>query len=99
MKRILVASSFCMALVFGLAAAGFSADAATLYKRCVSCHGPDGAKPPHVLKGQKAPDLLNKMKGYAAGTFGGSQKALMTNLMKPLSPEDMQALANYMAKF
>lgn len=98
MKRILIVSSFCMALVFGLAAASFSADDATLYKRCVGCHGADGAKPPHVLKGQNSADLMTKMKGYADGTYGGSQKTLMTNLMKPLSPEDMQALADYIAK-
>ena len=97
MKRIITLFSFCALLVFGVAASGFSADGATLFKRCVSCHGADGSKPP-MVKGQTAAVLLEKMKGYAAGTFGGDRKAVMTNVVKGLSTEELQALADYMAK-
>ena len=98
MRYALTMISCCALLVLGFAVSGFSADGAALFKRCVGCHGADAAKEPHVLKGQKAPDLLTKMKGYADGTYGGAQKGVMQNMLKPLSPEDMQALADYIEK-
>lgn len=98
MKRIVLITTVCLVALFGLSATVFSADGAALFKRCVSCHGADGSKAPHVVKGQTSAALLEKMKGYASGTFGGPQKALMTNMVKSLSPEELQALADYMAK-
>ncbi len=99
MKRFLCICSVTLFIISGFAATVFSADAAALYQRCIGCHGADGAKPPHVLKGQKADVLLTKMKGYADGSFGGAQKAMMTNMVKNISPEDMKALADHIAKF
>lgn len=98
MKRTLISLSLCMAAVFSLGAMGSSVDGAALFKRCASCHGADGSKPPRVLKGQKPADILEKLKGYAAGTFGGQQKTVMQNMVKGLSPEDMQALVEYIGK-
>ncbi len=99
MQRIFRAAAVSFFLLFAFAAVCFSADAAALYQRCVGCHGADGSKPPHVVKGQSADALLAKMKGYADGTYGGAQKGLMANLVKNLSPEDMKVLAGHMAKF
>lgn len=98
MKRIILIATVCLAALFGFSATVFSADGAALFKRCVSCHGADGSKPPHVVRGQTSAVLLEKMKGYVAGTFGGPQKTVMANMVKSLSPEELQALADYMAK-
>ncbi len=98
MKRILCICSVSLLLLCGLAVSGFSAEASALYQRCIGCHGADGAKPPHVLKGQKADALLTKMKGYADGSYGGPQKALMGNMVKNISPDDLKTLADYISK-
>ena len=99
MKRATMLLCVCVALVFGLSATVYSADGAALYKRCASCHGADGAKPPHVLRGQTSADLLSKMKGYIEGTFGGQQKAVMSSMLKGFSPEELQTLADHIAGF
>ncbi len=98
MKPLFVVLSLCSALVFASASSGLSADGAVLYKRCSPCHGADGAKAPHPVKGQKSDALLKKMKGYLDGSYGGAQKNMMANTLKTLTPEDLQALADYMAK-
>ena len=99
MKRLLCLLSCSALLLFGFAVSGFSADGAALYQRCISCHAADGTKPPHVLKGQTSAELLTKMQGYASGTYGGQQKALMQKLVQNISPEDMKALADHIATF
>ena len=42
---------------------------------------------------------MEKMNGYVAETYGGDKKKVMTNLLKPLSQDDMKALADHIAKF
>lgn len=101
MKRILVVMSICAALAFGISAA-VAADGAALYKSCVGCHGADGSKVAmgvgQAVKGQKADELFKKLKGYADGSYGGAKKAVMTNLVKRYSDEEMKAMADYMSK-
>lgn len=99
MKRIaaivLLSGLFCT----GLAVSGYTADGGALFARCARCHGDRGDKPPHILKGQDASVLLEKLNGYAAGTFGGEKKNVMQNMVKGLSEEDRQALASHIARF
>ena len=39
--------------------------------------------------------MQKMLEGYAAGTFGGSKKAVMENIAKKHSAEDYKALADY----
>ena len=85
----------------GLAAEG--GDGAALYAKCVGCHGADGTKAAagtgKPLKGMKAPDIEKALQGYKDGTYGGEKKGMMTRFVSDLSPADMKALAEYIAKF
>lgn len=102
MKRVLLLSSLCAALSFGLAVSGVAADGAALYKSCIGCHGADGSKAAmgsaKPVKGQGAEELYKKMKGYADGSYGGERKVMMTNAVKKYSDEELKALADYMSK-
>lgn len=75
--------------------AGHSADGAALFARCTGCHGVDGTKPPNVLKGQSAAQVLGKMNGFLDGTYGGERKEVMIGKLKALTPEERQSLAEY----
>ena len=99
MRRMAVAG-FVLALSLAVAAAAL-AGGEEVYTRCAGCHGADGAKramgvaPP--LAGQSSLELLEKLEGYADGVYGGSKKAIMTNTLKRLSPEQLREVADYIA--
>ncbi len=103
MKRILVALSITGALLLGTSLYAFSEDGASLYKACQGCHGAQGERPAMgvslPLKGQSAEDLTKKMHGYKDGTYGESKKAIMVNLLKRFSDEQIVMLADHIAKF
>lgn len=87
-------------LMFAGSMALAASDGPTIYKSCAACHGADGSKSAggtHPLMGQSAADVVKKLEGYAAGTYGGAQKALMANIAKKHSAEDMKAVADYIA--
>ncbi len=76
----------------------YAADGAALYKACAGCHGADGSKKTAEsapLKGQSAEEILKKLNGYADGSYGGKQKAMMTNIAKKHSADDLKTLADY----
>ena len=98
MKRALYSISISFVLLCTFAAVAFSADGSAVFQRCANCHGSDGAKPPYALKGQKADAVLAKLKRYADGSFGGSRKDTMKGVAQRLSPEEMQAVADYIGK-
>lgn len=100
-------SAVALLAVFGTAFAAEDAkgaeDAAVLYKtRCQSCHGPDGGQPPipgiNPIKGQSSENLLNMLKGFQKGTFGGPQKQVMEGITHQLTDDQMQSLADYISK-
>ncbi len=104
MKRLFVALSLSVALLFASGVCAFAAeDGASLYKACQGCHGAEGEKLPmgvgHPIKGQSAEDLDKKMHGYKDGSYGDSKKAIMTNIVKRLTDEQIKALADHMAAF
>ena len=100
MKKMLTMFSM---LVFVLTVStAFAVDGAAIYKSCAGCHGTDGSKPTSgslALKGQTADAIAKKLMGYADGSFGGAQKAMMQRLAKKLSPEEIQAVAAHIATF
>ena len=94
----------CLAIlsltVFAFAASmALAADGAEMFKAsCAGCHGADGGKSAGgttPLKGQKADAVLKMLQGYADGSFGGKQKAVMENIVKKHSAEDLKTLADY----
>ena len=99
MKKLFAGAAFagliCMNIAFGVAAA---ADGKTLYaESCAGCHGPDAAgRTAPALKGQAAADLMTKLEGYKAGTFGGAKKNIMQGVVKNRTVEDLKAIADYL---
>lgn len=92
---------------FILGGALFAADGATIFKKCVACHGPDaskvapGSKGGVTINGAEKALLVEQLKGYAAGTAdNGGAKQIMYNNMKmwKLTDEDIDAVADYISK-
>ncbi|WP_430735444.1 c-type cytochrome [Halodesulfovibrio aestuarii] len=101
-------AAVCFA-IFSLLLAGVSLGMAEdtggkkIYATCVGCHGVNGenmalgvSKP---LKGQTADQVLEKLNGYAAGTFGGNKKGVMMSIAKRLKEEDRVKVAEYISTF
>ncbi|WP_456451955.1 c-type cytochrome [Hydrogenimonas sp.] len=77
-------------------------DAATLYTKCAGCHGMKGEKhalgQSNIIGGQSKAELVEKIEGYKKGTYGGAMKGLMAGQVKNLTPEEIDALADYISK-
>lgn len=100
MKHFLFVAPLTVMLVAAGAFSAISADGAALYKACANCHGADGTqKADHVLKGQTSQQIVIKLKGYAAGTYGGDRKDVMRNKVRDLSDADMKSLGDHIATF
>lgn len=84
-------------------AAGPAVDGQALYARCQGCHGADGTKAPmhegKPLKGMSAAEVSKDLHGYKNKTFGGAKKAIMEGTAARLSDAEIEALAQYIAKF
>lgn len=74
-------------------------DAYTLYKRsCIACHGETGEGVgdfPSLAK-LSVKDVESRLRAYRAGETVGPKSALMAPLAKPLSDEQIAALAVYL---
>ncbi len=92
MKKLLVAT--CISAVSLLAA-----DGAALYKKCTSCHGVKAEKKAlnksQVIQGWDSAKVVDALKGYKAGTYGGAMKGIMKGQVSKLSDADMKALGDY----
>jgi len=77
-------------------------DSSILFARCAGCHGLDGKKrvfgKSGRISGQSKFELVRKIKGYQDGTYGGSLKGLMAKQVSTLTPEQIDALAEYISK-
>ena len=64
---------------------------------CAGCHGQHFEKvamgKSKVVKDMSEADIVIALKGYKAGTYGGSMKGVMAGQVKSLSDEDMAAMA------
>ncbi|MDE5816019.1 MAG: c-type cytochrome [Helicobacter sp.] len=96
-------------LLLGVLATGalFAQDGATIFKKCVACHGPNaekiapGSKGDVTINGTDKAILIEQLKGYAAGTAdNGGSKQIMYNNMKmwKLTDADIEAVADYISK-
>jgi cytochrome c553 len=77
-------------------------DGATLYKKCLACHGIKAEKKAlnksQIIADWDAQKITDAIKGYQRGTYGGSMKGLMTGQVKDLNNEDIAVLAAYISK-
>jgi len=77
-----------------------AADGASLYKKCVSCHGASGEKKALnkslVIKGWEAKKTIASLKGYKAGTYGGAMKGLMKGQVASLNDAQIESIAKFL---
>jgi cytochrome c553 len=71
----------------------------SLYARCVGCHGAtgEGGVGPK-LKGQSKLELMTKLKGYRDGKQYGPMTSMMAPNVSGFSDEDIEKVADYIAK-
>ena len=86
-----------------LAVLGLSSVAmADAYKKCAGCHGADGSKvalgKSKVIANMTKQEIVDSLKGYQAGTYGGPMKGLMVGQVKGLSAADIDAIAAKVGK-
>jgi cytochrome c553 len=71
------------------------------YVQCASCHGADGRSTvvPEYPKigGQSAVYVANALKAYRGGRRQGTYAAIMAEVAKPLTDDDIANLAAYVA--
>lgn len=99
MKKI-AALFLVLALLAFVGAVEAATDGAAIFKeRCSTCHGVNADTPrgnaTGGIRAYEAAVVLQKLDGYAAGTYGGSQKATMQKMASGLSAEERKAVADY----
>jgi len=98
MNKIVVTSIGLM-LSIGPALAGDYEVGKEKAAACAACHGPDGNKPitPEIprLAGQYYDYLVHSMRAYRSGA---RQNPMMSPMAKPLTDEEIKAVAWYFSK-
>ncbi|CAE09826.1 c-type cytochrome [Wolinella succinogenes] len=84
------------------AASLMAADGATLYKKCVACHGVKAEKPAlgksEVIAGWDKAKLVEELKAYKAGTLNrNGMGAMMKGQMASFSDADIEAVSEYIS--
>ena len=90
-------------VIIFLAILGLSSVAmADAYKKCAGCHGATGEKvalgKSKVISNMTKQEIVDSLKGYQAGTYGGPMKGLMKGQVKSLSDADIDAIAAKIGK-
>ena len=84
-----------------------AADGATLYKKCIACHGVNGervapgSKGDVKIGGMDKAELITQLKGYAAGTAdnGGAKQIMHANMKNfKFTDADIEAVSDYISK-
>ena len=79
-----------------------SAPAEVSTAACAGCHGANFEKKAmgqsKIVKDLTKADIVKALKGYKAGTYGGSMKGIMKGQADPLSDADIEAIANKVGK-
>lgn len=76
-------------------------DGAEVYKKCSSCHGLKGEKKPlgkdEIINTMSKAKIIKELKELRDETsyFDGKKKRIMQNQAKPLSDEEITAVAQY----
>lgn len=95
LTKILVVSSI-LSLISLMANEG-----ETIFKACVSCHGAKAEKAAlgksQIIKGWDKQKIVDALKGYKAGTYGGAMKGVMKGQVARLDDEKIQAVASYIS--
>ena len=69
-------------------------------KGCTGCHGVEGEKKAlgksKIIKNMSKEEIVNALKGYNNGTYGGTFKGLMQMSSKKLTEKDMASIADYL---
>jgi cytochrome c len=98
MKKVLLAAVVALGMFTSLNAD----DGATLYEKCVICHGKAGEKvalgKSKIIKDMSQADFIASLKGYQDGSYGGAQKGLMTAQVKSLDDAQIEAIAKHIVK-
>jgi cytochrome c553 len=70
-------------------------------RRCASCHGDDfaGTKAVPRLAGQREDYLTKTLHDYKSSARNGGPQGVMSDVAYPLSDEEIEALAHYLAHF
>lgn len=104
MKKVTVWLA-AFALILGCMSLGVAgqSEGEKLYQSCSGCHGQNGEKLAlgvgQPLKGQTANQILEKLNGYADGSYGGSKKSVMTGIAKRMGEEDRVSVSEFISKF
>lgn len=90
-------------VIMFLAILGLSSGAmADAYTKCAGCHGANGEKAAlgksKVMSSMTKQEIIDSLKGYQAGTYGGAMKGLMVGQVKGLSAADIDAIAAKIGK-
>ncbi len=74
-------------------------DGASLYKKCVACHGAKAEKKAlnksQIIQGWSKEQLIISLKGYKDGTYGGAMKGLMKGQVASYDDAKIEALSEY----
>ncbi len=78
-------------------------DGAGLYKKCAACHGAKAEKKAlnksQIVQNWDDKKIVDALKGYKDGTYGGTMKGLMKGQVASYSDEDIQKVAKHMTTF
>ena len=73
-----------------------------VFKKCIACHGHNAEKKAlghsQVIKGWASTKVLNALKGYKEGTYGGAMKGVMKGQLSVLTEKEMSLVAEYISK-
>lgn len=73
-----------------------------LYKACSACHGASAERKAlgksQVIQGWEASKTVEALKGYQAGTYGGSMKGLMKSQVSKFNDAEIESIAKYISK-
>jgi len=79
-----------------------SADGASIFKKCIACHGATGEKKAlgksAVIKGWEASKTITALKGYKEGSYGGAMKGVMKGQVASLNDSQIEAVAKFIEK-
>lgn len=71
-------------------------------QKCATCHGQNAQKQAlntsQIIAGWEASRVEAALKGYQAGTYGGTMKGMMQGQAKPLTDAQIAALADFVSK-